>query len=116
MFTKAQLADVINAIGDHVDILCVSHVGPDGDAVGSLLGMGWMLKALGRRPTLALQDRVPDNLTALPGAESIIGPDAVSELPEIEAFCRFRNYGTFLMRKQGEGQENYKVQQVLTGT
>ena len=77
MVPKEQLVDVVDAIGDHLDILCVSHVGPDGDAVGSLLGMGWMLKVLGRRPTLALQDRVPDNLTTLPGAESIVDADAV---------------------------------------
>lgn len=79
MFTRDELADVIDAIGDHVDVLCVSHVGPDGDALGSLLGMGWMLKAMGRQPTMALQDRVPDNLTMLPGADAVVGPDAIRD-------------------------------------
>ena len=71
MFTRDELADVIDAIGDHVDVLCVSHVGPDGDALGSLLGMGWMLQRMGKQYTVSLQDRVPDNLTTLPGANDI---------------------------------------------
>lgn len=52
----------------------VSHVGPDGDAVGSLLGMYWMLDHLDKTPTAALADPVPDNLTHVPGADRIVGP------------------------------------------
>jgi phosphoesterase RecJ-like protein len=79
MFTREEIDEVIAAIGEHKDVLCVSHVGPDGDAVGSLLGMGWMLKAMGRQPTLALQDRVPDNLAMLPGAAEVVGTDAIRD-------------------------------------
>ncbi len=53
-------------------ILCVSHVNPDGDAVGSLLGMAWLLRSLGKAPTPALQDPVPESLRSLPGAGAII--------------------------------------------
>ena len=53
-------------------ILCISHVSPDGDAVGSLLGMGWLLRALGKQPTLALQDKIPAEHQLLPGANEII--------------------------------------------
>ena len=53
-------------------ILCVSHVNPDGDAVGSLLGMGWLLRSLGKAPTLALQDPVPEQFHSLPGVASIL--------------------------------------------
>jgi bifunctional oligoribonuclease and PAP phosphatase NrnA len=59
------------------DILCVSHVAPDGDAVGSLLGLGWMLRSMGKRPTLALPDPVPENFRFLPGADEIVGPQQV---------------------------------------
>jgi phosphoesterase RecJ-like protein len=54
------------------DVLCVSHVSPDGDAVGSLLGMGHILRSLGKRPTLALQDDVPDQLQFLPAAADVV--------------------------------------------
>jgi phosphoesterase RecJ-like protein len=53
-------------------VLCISHVKPDGDAIGSLLGMGWLLTALGKTPVLALQDETPVEHRALPGAEDII--------------------------------------------
>ena len=53
-------------------ILCISHVKPDGDAIGSLLGLGWLLQRLGKLPTLALQDSVPDEHKVLPGADKIL--------------------------------------------
>jgi phosphoesterase RecJ-like protein len=54
-------------------ILCVSHVAPDGDAIGSLLGMGWILRALHKHPTLALQDRPGDEFVIVPGYAEIVG-------------------------------------------
>lgn len=66
--TPALLAAVRN--GER--ILCLSHVKPDGDAVGSLLGMGWLLRSLGKAPVLALQDTVPDEGRGLPGVEEIL--------------------------------------------
>lgn len=59
-------------------ILCVSHVNPDGDAVGSLLGLGWILRAMGKRPDLALQDALTQEYQFLPGIEEIIGPREVA--------------------------------------
>ncbi len=58
-------------------ILCVSHVGPDGDAVGSLLGMGLILRHLHKQPVLALQDRPSNAFAFLPGYGDIVGPHSV---------------------------------------
>jgi phosphoesterase RecJ-like protein len=55
-------------------VLVLSHVAPDGDAVGSLLGMGRILRALGKQVTEALQDRIPTQFAGLPGAGAIAGP------------------------------------------
>jgi len=74
MFTQDDLQDITSTIKAGDNILCVSHVGPDGDAVGSLLGMGWMLHRMNKQYTVSLQDRVPDNLTTLPGAAEIVSP------------------------------------------
>lgn len=49
----------------------VSHVRPDGDAVGSVLGLGWALRALGKQVVMALSDGVPASLRHLPGAEEV---------------------------------------------
>ncbi|MBV7332792.1 DHH family phosphoesterase [Chloroflexi bacterium TSY] len=59
------------------DILCVSHIAPDGDAVGSLLGMGWILRKLQKKPVLALEDNVPENLRQIPGAETIVHTESI---------------------------------------
>lgn len=49
----------------------ISHVAPDGDAIGSLLGLAWILRALGKDASAVSQDRVPKNLAFLPGAATV---------------------------------------------
>jgi phosphoesterase RecJ-like protein len=52
-------------------LLIVTHVAPDGDAIGSLLGLGWLLKALGKSLTQACEDPVPETYTWLPGSDEV---------------------------------------------
>lgn len=52
-------------------IAVASHIRPDGDAVGSLLGLGNALIAAGKDVQLVLQDGVPSDQTNLPGAELV---------------------------------------------
>jgi phosphoesterase RecJ-like protein len=59
-------------IGQARQILLVTHVGPDGDAIGSLLGLGRLLKAQGKEVTLACEDPVPESYTFLPGSDEIV--------------------------------------------
>jgi phosphoesterase RecJ-like protein len=56
-----------------------THLDPDGDAVGSLLGLGWILADRGTAVDLACQDPVPAEVRFLPGVERIgtTGPGAV---------------------------------------
>ena len=44
---------------------------------------------------------------------SVIGPDCARELPEVQSWCRFRDNGTFLVRREGEGQQNIRETTVL---
>ena len=53
-------------------ILMVTHVAPDGDAIGSLLGLGLLLRAQGKELTLACEDPVPELYTWLPGSAGIV--------------------------------------------
>ena len=69
---------VISAIQTHHKILCVSHINPDGDAYGSLLGMHWILRQLGKQSVLAMHDPTPKEFQQLPGANEIINPKAVT--------------------------------------
>ena len=68
---------LLQALRQPQRILCVSHVNPDGDAYGSLLGMGWILKGLGKAPQLAMHDRTPAMFRYLPGSEEITYAGAV---------------------------------------
>lgn len=43
-----------------------------------------------------------------------VGPDCARELPEVQSWCRFRNRGSFLVRREGELQSNIKEEAVLT--
>jgi len=52
-------------------ILIASHVRPDGDAIGSLLGLGLALQAAGKKVQMTLADGVPAGFRHLPGQEHI---------------------------------------------
>ncbi len=61
----ARIASELHAAGR---ILAVSHVRPDGDAVGALLGFGLSLQAAGKQVQMVLADGVPAGLRHLPSA------------------------------------------------
>ncbi|MEL7644890.1 MAG: DHH family phosphoesterase [Anaerolineaceae bacterium] len=52
-------------------IVVVSHIRPDADAVGSLLGLGLALLAAGKQVQLVLQDGLPEKYAFLPGADRV---------------------------------------------
>ncbi|HMQ49083.1 MAG TPA: ABC transporter permease [Saprospiraceae bacterium] len=43
-----------------------------------------------------------------------VGPDVAREIPEVQTYCRFRDYGSYLVKRAGEDQQNFKEQHVLT--
>lgn len=66
-----ELAGLIQRAGR---LLAFCHVNPDGDALGSLLGLGQILDALpgSRTVHLICQDPAPEDLRFLPGVERIV--------------------------------------------
>jgi bifunctional oligoribonuclease and PAP phosphatase NrnA len=54
----------------HVLVIC--HVDPDGDAIGSLLGMGWLLQALNIEHVLACAGVEPSKMRFLPRSRPIV--------------------------------------------
>jgi phosphoesterase RecJ-like protein len=59
-------------ISSSARVLMITHVAPDGDAIGSLLGLGRLLRAQGKSVTLACEDRVPRVYAWLPGSEEVV--------------------------------------------
>ena len=52
-------------------IVVVSHVRPDGDAIGSLIGLGLALRNAGKVVQMVLADGVPSSFKYLEGSELI---------------------------------------------
>src|SRR6185503_8661311 len=48
-----------------------SHVRPDGDSLGSSLGLFWLLKALNKDVEVIMRDPAPHSYQKLPGADNI---------------------------------------------
>lgn len=48
-----------------------THIDPDGDAIGSLLGMAWVLRHMGKAVTVACADPVPETYGFLPGSDGV---------------------------------------------
>jgi phosphoesterase RecJ-like protein len=61
---------------DH--FLVVSHVNPDGDAIGSTLAVGYALRRLGKNVTMVNESPIPAKFHFLTGADEILRPEQVT--------------------------------------
>lgn len=59
------IARILNALKEHQKFCIVGHVRPDGDCIGSQLGLTMALKAQGKEVTCWNQDEVPTKLAFL---------------------------------------------------
>ena len=64
-------AAIREAINQAKRVLIVSHVRPDGDAVGATIGLGLALQAAGKTTQLVLADGLPRSFRYLKGSNSI---------------------------------------------
>jgi len=71
--TIEQLGEIFRK---HDSFVIMSHVRPDGDAIGSQIGLGFALMAAGKTVRLINEDGLPENLAFLPGSEKIETPPA----------------------------------------
>ncbi len=61
-----------DAIQSAEKVVIIAHVGPDGDAVGSSLGMWHYLISLGKEAKVILPNEYPDFLSWMPGSKQIL--------------------------------------------
>jgi len=67
-----QLQEVLTEIQRRRHFLVTSHARPDGDAVGSAIALGEILRTLGKNVDVVLHDTVPVIYKGLPFAETVI--------------------------------------------
>ena len=66
---KAWVHTVSNKFQAAEKILIVSHIRPDGDAIGSVLGLGLSLQLIGKQVQMVLSDGIPQTFHHLSGVE-----------------------------------------------
>lgn len=67
-----MVEQIREAIARAQRILVVSHIRPDGDAIGSLLGLGLPLRHAGKDVVLLVSDGLPGDMNFLPGSDTIV--------------------------------------------
>lgn len=66
-----MLSQVVELIENKENFAITTHVRPDGDGVGSSLGLCWLLRSLGKKAEFIVSDGIPVAYMQLPGAEEI---------------------------------------------
>ena len=66
-----MLSQVVELIEKKNNFAITTHVKPDGDGVGSSLGLCWLLRSLGKNAEVIVRGEVPPAYRSLPGAEEI---------------------------------------------
>lgn len=63
---------ILDVLEEQREFLIISHVNPDGDAIGSALGLGLGLRRLGKKVTLVRQAELPRTFSFLPGFDLFV--------------------------------------------
>ena len=71
MSDNATFAQIGEAFKAHDSFAVVSHVRPDGDAIGSILALGHALEQMGKSVRYLNNDGCPESLAFLPGSEKV---------------------------------------------
>jgi len=70
-FTSVMLSQVVELVEKKDRFAITSHVRPDGDSLGSSLGLYWLLRALDKDVEVTMRDMAPHAYQLLPGADAI---------------------------------------------
>jgi len=79
IFSKTDIERLEQVIDGNKMFVLTCHAGPDGDALGSTLGMAHYLKALGKEAVVIVPDAYPDFLAWMPGSQEIVRFDKYGE-------------------------------------
>ena len=66
-----MLSQVVELIENKDRFAITSHIRPDGDSLGSSLGLFWLLRALDKDVEVIMRDPAPHSYQKLPGADTV---------------------------------------------
>lgn len=69
--SRLQWVEATQLVQDAKRILIVTHVHPDGDAIGSMMGLANALRQMGKHVDVSVDDGVPKSLSFIPGSDTI---------------------------------------------
>jgi bifunctional oligoribonuclease and PAP phosphatase NrnA len=72
MGTVISFDQVVELIRRYDKIFIAAHIMPDGDCIGSALGLAWTLRRIGKRVTVTCNDHVSNNFKYLRGFEELV--------------------------------------------
>lgn len=92
MCNELVIKSLIEVISKFRKIVIVSHVNPDGDALGSTLALYFFIKKLGGDPVVIIPNDYPNFYAWMPGINDVIVYDknsayATQKMNEAELFC-----------------------------
>ena len=71
---KITMDDAVQMLRDAQTVVLTSHIRPDGDAIGSTLGLMHVLRAQGKEVRILIDDEIPRIFSILPGVDQIERP------------------------------------------
>jgi phosphoesterase RecJ-like protein len=71
-----SLAEIAQKLREHEHFTIISHIRPDGDALGTIIALGMALKQIGKKVTLWNEDGVVEKFRYLPGWDMVSVPPA----------------------------------------
>ena len=113
-----MLEEVLLKVGERLKraqrVLIVSHIRPDGDAVGSVLGLGLALEFAGKTVQMVLEDGVPDALRFIPESDRILTkPDGDFDTVVVVDAADFHRIGEVL---KGFGSPDINIDHHVSNT
>jgi phosphoesterase RecJ-like protein len=78
-----SIASLLRILRETDTFLITSHARPDGDAIGSALGLQHLLEAMGKRVVVAFSDPIPSMYHCLPGVHRILNEIPDQPLPQV---------------------------------
>ena len=82
---KISLRETAAVLSAAQKVVITAHTNPDGDAIGSALGLGHVLRGMGKDVQVFIDDDIPAIFSVLPGYEVIERPEKETREEKIKA-------------------------------